>query len=135
AGDPLRGVYIGVAPDANLISIKASDDTGQSSVLDVIYALQFAVDHKADYNIRVVNLSLDSTTAQSYKVDPLDAAAEAAWFKGIVVVAAAGNRGTDADAVNYAPANDPYVISVGAVDDQGTKNTLDDSLANWSSRG
>jgi len=135
AADPLRGDYIGVAPDANLISIKASDDAGQSTVLDVIYGLQFAVDHKADFNIRVVNLSLNSTTAQSYKVDPLDAAAESAWFNGIVVVAAAGNRGTDADAVNYAPANDPYVITVGAFDENGTAGGADDTVADWSSRG
>lgn len=84
----------------------------------MIHGLQFAVDHKDDYNIRVVNLSLNSTVAESYKTDPLDAAVEQAWLKGIVVVAAAGNRGAEADAVNYAPANDPYVISVGGVDDQ-----------------
>jgi serine protease AprX len=134
-GDPNKGRYSGVAPDANLISIKASDEAGNSTVLDVIYGIQFAVDHKADYNIRVLNLSLESTVAESYKTDPLDAAVEAAWFKGIVVVAAAGNRGTGSDAVNRAPGNDPYVISVGAVDDQGTKGTADDLLAPWSSRG
>jgi serine protease AprX len=134
-GDPLRGRYSGVAPDANLISIKASDEAGNSTVLDVIYGIQFAVDHKDDFNIRVLNLSLESTVAESYKTDPLDAAVESAWLKGIVVVAAAGNRGTDADAVNYAPGNDPYAISVGAVDDQGTKWNSDDRLATWSSRG
>jgi serine protease AprX len=133
--DLLRGRYRGVAPDANLISIKASDEAGNSTVLDVIYGIQFAVDHKADYNIRVLNLSLESTNAESYKTDPLDAAVEAAWFKGIVVVAAAGNRGTDSDAVRYAPGNDPYVISVGAVDDQGTRSIYDDKMASWSSRG
>jgi serine protease AprX len=133
--DRLRGRYRGVAPDANLISIKASDDAGNSTVLDVIYGIQFAVDHKAEYNIRVLNLSLESTVAESYRTDPLDAAVESAWFKGIVVVAAAGNRGTDADAVSYAPGNDPYVISVGAVDDRGTDWTSDDRLAAWSSRG
>ena len=37
--------------------------------------------------------------------------------------------------MSYAPGNDPYVISVGAVDDQGTKRTDDDALASWSSRG
>ena len=46
--------------------------------------------------------------------------------RGIVVVAAAGNIGTAPDAVSYAPANDPYVITVGAVDDQGTRSTRDD---------
>src|SRR4051794_35174542 len=130
--DPLRGQYSGVAPDANLISIKASDEAGNSTVLDVIYGIQFAVDHKDDYNIRVLNLSLESTVSESYKTDPLDAAVESAWMKGIVVVAAAGNRGTGADAVKYAPGNDPYVISVGAVDDQGTRSITDDKLATWS---
>jgi serine protease AprX len=101
----------------------------------VIAGLQFVVDHGADYGVRVVNLSLGSTVAMSYEVDPLDAAVEEVWRHGIVVVAAAGNRGTDPDAVSYAPANDPFVITVGAVDDNGTKDTLDDSLASWSSRG
>jgi serine protease AprX len=65
-----------------------SDDQGEASVLDVIYGLQFVVDNKAAYNIRVVNLSLESTTPGSYKTDPLNAAVESAWFKGIVVVTA-----------------------------------------------
>jgi serine protease AprX len=135
SSDPLDGDYAGTAPDANLISIKASDEQGNATLLDVIYGLQFAVDYKATYNIRVVNLSLESTVAQSYKTDPLDAAVESAWLQGLVVVAAAGNRGTDADAVNYAPGNDPYAISVGAVDDYGSKGLVDDTLATWSSRG
>lgn len=134
-GDPLYGRYVGVAPDANLISVKAADDEGNTSVLDVIDGLQFVVDHKDDYNIRVVNLSLRSTQPESYLTDPLDAAVEAAWNAGIVVVVAAGNEGTDPDAVNYAPANDPYVITVGGVDDMGTDKTYDDTLAAWSSRG
>ena len=133
--DPLDNAYAGSAPDANLISVKVSDDLGETTLIDVIHGLQFVVDHKDDYNIRVVNLSLNSTVAESYKTDPLDAAVEQAWLKGIVVVTAAGNRGTDPDAVNYAPANDPYVISVGGVDDKGTKNVSDDLLADWSSRG
>jgi serine protease AprX len=133
--DPLFGKYAGAAPDANLVSIKAGDDDGDATVLDVIYGLQFAIDHKADYNIRVVNLSLESSDPQSYKTDPLDAAVEAAWFNGIVVVAAAGNRGTAGDAVKYAPGNDPYVITVGAVDDKNTKGVTDDLITSWSSRG
>ncbi|MBV8431907.1 MAG: S8 family peptidase [Solirubrobacterales bacterium] len=133
--DPLYGQYMGTAPNANLISIKVSDDQGNATVLDVIYGLQFAVDHQSDYNIRVVNMSLDSTTPQSYTTDPLDAAAESAWMHGIVVVAAAGNRGSAPDAVQYAPANDPYVLTVGAVDEQGQSNPANDVVASWSSQG
>jgi serine protease AprX len=135
AGDPLRGRYIGAAPDASLVSIKAGDDDGNASVIDVIYGIQFAVDHAAEYNIRVINLSLEAATAQSYQTDPLDAAVESAWLKGIVVVAAAGNRGTDADSVDYAPGNDPYVISVGGADDRGTQGTSDDDSTSWGSIG
>jgi serine protease AprX len=135
AGDPLVGGYVGVAPEANLISIKVSDDSGAATVLDVIYGLQFAVDHKAEYNIRVVNLSLESTVAQSYRVDPLDAAVESAYFHGILVVAAAGNHGATEDAANYAPGNDPFALSVGAVDDQGTQGRGDDVFTEWSSVG
>lgn len=133
--DPLYGQYVGAAPDATLISIKAGDEQGSASVLDVIDGLQFAVDHKDVYNIRVLNLSLSSTVAESHLTDPLDAAAEAAWKAGIVVIAAAGNRGAGEDAVDFAPGNDPWVISVGGVDDMGTRRTRDDELATWSSRG
>jgi serine protease AprX len=133
--DPLHGQYIGVAPNANLISIKVADEAGTTTVLDVIYGLQFAMQHQAQYNIRVVNMSLNAATPQSYKTDPLDAAVESAWMHGLVVIAAAGNRGSAPDAVQYAPANDPYVITVGGVDENGTADPSDDSVASWSSHG
>ncbi len=133
--DPLHGQYVGVAPTANLISLKVSDESGNTTVLDVIYALQFAVEHQAQYNIRVVNLSLDSATPQSYKNDPLDAAVEATWMHGIVVVVAAGNRGNTPGAVQYSPANDPYVITVGGVDENANANPSGDTIASWSSQG
>ena len=135
AGDPAHGAYVGVAPEANLVAVKTADDDGDSTVLDVITALQFVVDHKDDLNIRVVNLSVSSDTPGSYRDDPLDAAVEFAWHAGIVVVAAAGNRGDAADAVEYAPGNDPYVISVGATDEAGTVDPGDDATAAFSSRG
>jgi serine protease AprX len=133
--DPLYGKYVGVAPAANLINVKASDDEGKATTLDVIDGLQFVVDHENEFNIRVVNLSLNEATPSSYKTNPLDAAVEQAWNAGIVVVAAAGNRGTASDAVQYAPANDPFVITVGGVDDQGTADSSDDVAASWSSTG
>jgi serine protease AprX len=134
-GNSLHGKYMGVAPRANLVSVKVSDDDGNTTVLDVIYGIQFAVDNKAAYGIRVVNLSLSSAVAESYRTDPLDAAVESAWFSGLVVVTAAGNEGATADGVTFAPANDPWVITAGALDDKGTFTRLDDVLAPWSSRG
>jgi serine protease AprX len=131
--DPLYGDYVGVAPDANLIAVKASDEVGNSTVLDVINGIQFVVDHKDQFDIRVLNLSLSSDTPMSYRLDPLDAAVEYAWERGIVVVAAAGNRGTDRDAVQYSPGNDPFVISVGGDDETG--NYGKGSRAYWSSTG
>ena len=116
--------FMGVAPNANIIAIKVGDDQGNASVLDVINGIQFAIDNQATYNIRVINLSLESVTAQSDQVDPLDAAVDAAVSDGIVVVAAAGNTGNVAGAVNYAPANDPNAIVVGAISDQQTQQAL-----------
>ncbi len=130
-----RGRHMGMAPRANLVSVKVSDDDGGTTVLDVIYGIQFAVDHKTQFGIRVLNLSLSSTVAESPLTDPLDAAVESAWFSGLVVVAAAGNEGAHSDAVSYAPANDPYVITAGGLDDRGTWSSRDDVLASWSSRG
>jgi serine protease AprX len=135
ATDPVYGQYVGIAPRANLVSVKISDDAGQATILDAIYGLQFVVDHRDEYNIRVVNLSFESTDTGSYRTDPLDAAVEAAYFHGILPVAAAGNRGDEAGAVDHAPGNDPFVLSVGAYDDLGTRSSGDDEYATWSSRG
>jgi serine protease AprX len=94
--------------------------------------LQWVNDNKIRYNIRVVNLSLNSSVAQSYQVDPIDAAVEILWFNKVVVVVSAGNDGRNA---LYPPANDPFVITVGAVDDRSTSGTGDDRMAAFSGYG
>jgi serine protease AprX len=134
-GAASNGQYTGVAPSTNLVNVKVGDDSGAATLADVITGLQFVLENQNRYNIRVVNLSLVSSIAQSYTTDPLDAAVELLTFRGILVVAAAGNTGTAADAVSFAPANDPFVLTVGAVDDLGTPSTADDSVPEWSSRG
>ena len=135
-GDPSYGAYIGIAPDADLIMLKVADDAGEATMIDVITALQYAVDHRDELGIGVLNLSMSSDTAgASYLDDPINAAVEYAWHSGIVVVVAAGNRGSAADAVQYPPGNDPYAISVGATDELGTANPADDVTTPYSSRG
>ena len=131
----LRGRYLGVAPEAELVSVKVSDDQGSITVADVISGLQAVVELKDQLSIDVANVSLNSSVAESPATDPLAAAAEVVWRNGVTVVAAAGNRGSAPDAVGYGPGNDPFVITVGALDDQGTRPMRDDLVPAWSSRG
>ncbi len=127
------GQYIGVAPQANLISLRVNDGTGGAPTSAIMNAIMWAVVNRNTYNIRVINLSLQASVQESYRTSPIDAAVEYAWLKGLVVVVAAGNSGSNS--ALYAPANDPYVITVGATDDQGTVATTDDTLAGFSSYG
>jgi serine protease AprX len=100
----------------------------------VIRGIEWVVQNRDLYRIRVLNISLLSSAAESYKTSLLDAAVEIAWRKGIVVVVAAGNSGYGTAKLNN-PAYDPYVIAVGADDTRGTPITDDDVIPDWSSRG
>jgi serine protease AprX len=131
-GSASDGERIGIAPKANLINLRVSDDQGMSTESDVVDALQWIFDNHRRYNIRVVNLSLNAASAQSYHTSPLCAAVEILWFNGITVVVSAGNAGR---AALYPPANDPFAITVGAADDRGTLKLSDDSVAAFSSYG
>ena len=131
-GIGLHGKYMGIAPNVNLVSVRIANNLGQALTSDVVAGLQWVLVNKATFNIRVVNLSLNSTTAESYHTSPLDAACEVLWFNGIVVIVPAGNNGT---ATLYPPANDPFVITVGATDDKGTSSLADDELASFSAYG
>ena len=124
----------GVAPNANLISLRVLDANGAGKLSDVIAALQWAIQHRAQYNIRVINLSLGAPATTSYLADPLAAMAEIAWHAGITVVTAAGNLGPAAGTITT-PAYDPFVIAVGAIDDAGSPAPGDDVVAPFTSVG
>ena len=130
------GEYRGMAPGVNLINLKVSDAYGMTYESDLVDGLQWIYNNKDAYNIRVVNISMNSTIAQSYHTSPLSAAVEILWFNGIVVVVSAGNNGTGTGPVTvYPPANDPFVITVGATEDKGTSSLADDNLAIFSAYG
>jgi serine protease AprX len=130
------GAYMGVAPKASLVDVKVNDDQGAGTLSDVIAGLQWILDHKDEHNIRVVNLSMNSSVAESYHTSPLDAAVEILWFNGVVVVVSAGNNGAGANSgILFPPANDPFVITVGAADDMDTAVITDDVLAPFSAYG
>jgi len=132
-GTASGGQYIGIAPQTSLINLRVNDGSGAAPTSAIMNAIMWAIVNKNTYNIRILNLSLQSSVQESYRTSPIDAAVEYAWLKGIVVVVAAGNNGPNS--ALYAPANDPYVITVGATDDHGTAFTSDDTLASFSSYG
>jgi serine protease AprX len=129
----VKGRFMGVAPGANLIDLVVADANGRSYSSDVVEAIEWAIANREAYNIRVINLSLVSSVPESYTSSMLAAAVERAWFNGIFVVAAAGNAGPDT--LLYAPANDPFIMTVGASDTMGTTRRTDDGMAPWSSYG
>ena len=138
AGDSAN--FLGVAPDARIVSVKVADAMGAADVSQIIAAIDWVVQNKTSggLNIRVLNLSFGTNTTHPYTIDPLCHAVEAAWKKGITVVAATGNAGyymTPGGPGLTSPARDPYVISVGATDTMKTLSTSDDQVASFSSSG
>ena len=129
-------LYTGAEPRANLVSLDVLDDSGSGRVSDVIAALDWILAHKDEYNIRVANLSLNAG-GTTFWADPLDRAVESLWLNGVVVVVASGNYGTEAgpSGVVFSPANDPFVITVGASSTRRTVSVSDDYAAPWSAWG
>lgn len=133
--------YKGIAPSANLIDLQVLDANGEGQDSTVIAAIEEAINLKSKYNIRVINLSLGRPVYESFAYDPLCQAVEQAWKAGIVVVVAAGNDGRDNSVDNggygtiNAPANDPYVLTVGAMNAKFTPFAGDDVITTYTSRG
>src|SRR5215467_8194044 len=133
-------MYRGVAPGAYLVNLRVLNDAGEGTASSVIEAIDWAIDHRGAYNIRVINLSLGGPVLQPYRDDPVCEAVERAVRAGILVVAAAGNHGQTADGRTIyggitSPANSPYALAVGALDTNGTADRSDDTLATFSSHG
>src|SRR5262249_15933010 len=134
-------VIRGMAPNAKIVNFHALDKNGEGTDASVIAAIDKAIQLKSTYNIRVMNLSLGRPVYESYAQDPLCQAVETAWNAGIVVVVSAGNygrdnsAGTNGYATITAQANDPYVITVGAMNTKNTPDRGDDVMASYSSKG
>jgi len=135
--DRYRG---GIAPGAHLISVKVLGRTGAGRTSDVIAGLDWVIAHKADYGIRIVNLSLGHPVTEPSVTDPLNAAVIRATASGILVVASAGNQGRDAEGRQVlgsitSPGNSPHALTVGAINMWDTIARDDDTVTTYSSRG
>src|SRR5256885_931984 len=143
--------YAGIAPGANLIDVRVLDEHGLGRTSNVLGALDWVIQNRQRYNIRVVNLSLSTPVRESFHTDPLCQAVEQAVRAGIVVVSSAGNLGRTDVILGYnkdgspiyqmaygavgSPGNSPYVITVGATDSHNTVRRSDDTVASFSSKG
>ena len=130
-----QGQLAGVAPQASLVSVRVLDDQGRGSTSTMLSALGWVLDHKTQYGIRVVNLSLGHPIYEPASVDPLVQAVDALWDAGVVVVCAAGNSGRSGHGTITSPCNSRKVITVGALNDRKTADLTDDVMTTYSSRG
>ena len=134
-GADSRMTFKGVAYGADLISVRALGADGSGRTSDIVRAIDWVISNRSAYKIRVLNLSLGHPVDESYLLDPLCQALEAAWRVGIVVVVSAGNFGEYGYSSILSPGNDPYVITVGAAADWNTLSYTDDAVASFSSIG
>jgi serine protease AprX len=135
-----KGEKAGIAPGASLVSLKVLDANGQGTISNIIAALGWVKTNAKAYNIKVVNMSVGAAIRESYWTDPLTLAVKAITDQGITVVTAAGNMGKNAQGqLQYgaitAPANAPWVLTVGASSTNGTLTRNDDTMASFSSSG
>jgi serine protease AprX len=133
-GRSFRGRYKGIAPEAMLVGVKVLDENGGGNVSNLLTGIEWCLDHLAELQINVMNLSLGTPAQESYHMDPLCRATTAAWQKGITVCAAAGNQGPEQKTID-SPGINPKIITVGNVDDRQTPSGSDDELNRTSGRG
>ncbi|MFN0085593.1 MAG: S8 family serine peptidase [Blastocatellia bacterium] len=127
------GLYRGLASEADVVLVKVGATT---RILheDIRRGLEWILEHREEYGIRIVNVSCGGDYEESYLTDGLSQAAERAVAAGMVVICAAGNTGNSHDHAILPPASAPAVITVGGFND---RNTLDlrDNMAYHSSYG
>lgn len=129
-----RGKYQGIAPEADIIALKALNKDGSGNTSDILAAMQWVSDHQKENNIRVLSMSLGTDAKRLSANDAMVRGVEALWNKGITIVVAAGNSGPQPSTIT-SPGISPKVITVGAVDDKRTPQISDDTIAEFSSRG
>ena len=116
-----EGFYRGIASDADLVLVKIGL-TGRISEDQIRRGLEWVLEHKDEYDIRVVNISAGGDFEESYLTNSLAQTVEQCTRQGLLVVCAVGNAGHLPEHAVLPPASAPSCIAVGGLDDQ---NSLD----------
>jgi serine protease AprX len=129
------GEWDGMAPGVSLVGVRVLNEQGFGTYETVIQGVQWVVNNRDKFNIRVMNLSMVAPVESPYWADPLNQAVMKAWASGITVVTPAGNDGPGPMSISV-PGNNPYVITVGAFSDNYTPGDWsDDYIAPFSAAG
>jgi len=120
-GSLSNGFYRGLAPDADVVLIKLAK-TGRIRDEDILAGLEYVIENRERFGIRVVNISAGGDNVRSYLADPVSSAVEECVRNGITVVCAVGNAGHLPDHPIFPPASSPSAIAVGGLDDQNSIN-------------
>lgn len=110
-----NGRYRGIAPGCHIIALKVLDRNGNGQRKDILKALKWVLQNREKYNIRIVNISVGTTTQNEKQHRELIEGVEEAWDAGLIVVTAAGNRGPNPGSIT-APGSSKKVITVGSSD-------------------
>ncbi|HEX7315099.1 MAG TPA: S8 family serine peptidase [Pyrinomonadaceae bacterium] len=140
SGKPSNGAYGGVAPAAKIVNLRVLNSQGRGTTSALLAALEWVLQYRTLYKIRVVNLSLGTPTVDSYRNDPACDAVRRLVAAGVVVVAAAGNDGKGSTGQKlygaiHSPGHEPAAVTVGASNSFGSNGRADDRLTSYSSRG
>ncbi|HET7291752.1 MAG TPA: S8 family serine peptidase [Vicinamibacteria bacterium] len=120
-----RGLYRGLAPEAELVLVQVRDDAGRIGNAAIARALDWLRWEGARLGVRVVNLSLGGDAVTPLHPNPVDQAVRALVEKGMTVVVAAGN---DGERRLVPPGTAPHAITVGGLDDRNTLTHEDRQL-------
>lgn len=89
-----EGRFCGIAPSCRLIIGKILDKNGNGSIDTMIDAIQWLLENKEKYNVKILNISIGfENHVAEYKINKLIDLLELVWSKGIIVIVAAGNKG------------------------------------------
>ena len=130
-----KGKYIGIAPACNFIIIKVLDHRGDGNISDVLAGLQWIIDNRKKYNIRVVNISVGTSAKDTMDENSLLVqGVNAVWDSEIIVVVAAGNNGPGPMSIST-PGISRKVITVGSSDDNVSVELFGSKSKDYSGRG
>lgn len=130
-----RGRYTGMAPGASILAIKVLDRMGKGNTKQVVQALRWLMEHREEYKVRILNISVGMlATAREEEQNLLLATMEEVWDSGIVVVAAAGNNGPRESSITI-PGLCKTIITVGSSDDDAANVRSLGLMRGYSGRG